>query len=331
MGDPALPWLAPCPCLFAITLLLASAASLAVAEATPPPEAITLRGHNGWVGGVAFSPDGKTLATASADHTVKFWNVATGKELAALEAHGDIVTSIAFSKDGDQFATAGFDGTAKVWNAEKRRVLHTLRGHRGAVLTVAFDPRGRNLATGGIDGTVRIWDLASGNEAEAPGAQHGSWVNALAYRPDGRVLATVSSDEEIWLRDTGRGEPLILRPKLAEVRSVVFSPDGKWVATGTRYGITKVWDDRGREVASLKSKHGGDVWAVAFSPDGKTLATPDGDWNKPSDVVLWDTSTWKERARFRHTNEVLSLAFHPKKPILAAGAWDETVKVWEQE
>jgi WD40 repeat protein len=113
------------------------------------------------------------------------------------------------------------------------------------------------------------------------------------------------------------------------VRSVAWSPDSKRLATGTRYGITKVWDNNGDEVASLKGKHTGDVWGVAFSADGKLLAAGDGDWNKPSDVVLWDTKSWKERARLAHTNEVLCVAWHPQKPVLAAGAWDRTVRVWD--
>jgi WD40 repeat protein len=153
-------------------------------------------------------------------------------------------------------------------------------------------------------------------------------VNAVAYRPDGEGLASVSSDNEIRFNPS-IGKLIVIRPKLAEVRSACFSPDSKLLATGTRYGITKVWDHNGDEVASLKNRHGGDVWSVAFSHDGKLLAVADGDWNKPSDIALYDTATWKERARLKHTNEVLCIAFHPKKPILAAGAWDKTAKVWD--
>jgi WD40 repeat protein len=261
---------------------------------------------------------------------VKFWDPATGEILGTREAHSDIVTAIAFSKDGTQFATASFDGSVKVWAVAKVQLLHTLRGHRGAVLTVAFNPNGRAVAAGGIDGTVRVWELDPGKEKPEGRTQryHKSWVNGVAYRPDGLGLASVGSDNEVWF-NPGIGRVVIVRPRLAEVRSVAYSPDGKLLATGTRYGVTAVWDSSGDEVASLKNKHGGDVWSVAFSPDGKTLAVADGDWNKPSDIVLWDTTAWKERARLKHTNEVLSVAFHPKKPILAAGAWDKTAKVWD--
>jgi WD40 repeat protein len=323
------PFVSGC-CRFQFALPLVAAIIFASAGRAAPSEPITLKGHDGWVGGVAFSPDGKTIATASADKTVKFWNAANGKELATLDAHGDVVTAVTFSKDGKQFATASFDGTAKLWDAADRKPLQTFRSERGAVLTVAFNPNGRTLATGGIDGAVRVWELEPGKAKPGGRIQrvHDSWVNALTYRPDGEGLASVSSDNEIRFNPSV-GKLIIVRPKIGEVRSAAFSPDSKLLATGTRYGVTKVWDDNGDEVASLKSKHGGDVWAVAFSPDGKTLATADGDWNKPSDVVLWETTTWKERARLKHTNEVLCIAFHPKKPILAAGAWDKTVKVWD--
>jgi WD40 repeat protein len=308
-------------CILAITFASACVAA--------PPEPITLKEHKGWVSGVVFSPDGKTLVTASADGTVKFWDVKTGTLQATVESHTDIVAAVAYSKDGKHFASASFDGTVKVWTA-KQEQEQTFRGHRGAVLTVAFNPNGRALAAGGIDGTVRVWELDGKNE-EGGRIQrwHASWVNAIAFRPDGEgLLASVSSDNEIRFNPS-IGKRIVLRPKLAEVRSVAWSPDSKLLATGTRYGITKVWDNSGDEVASLKNKHGGDVWAVGFSHDGKLLATVDGDWNKPSEVVLYDTKTWKEAARLKHTNEVLCLAWHPKKLILAAGAWDKTTKVWD--
>ena len=324
-------------CRFQFALPLVAAMLVAGAGRAAPPEPITLKGHDGWVGGVAFSPDGKTIATASADKTVKFWETASGKELATLEAHGDVVTAVTYSKDGTHFATASFDGTAKVWGTATRKPVQTFSSVRGAIHTVAFNPNGRALAAGGIDGTVRVWNVTSGREL-SQGEKHQSWVNALTYRPDGKVLASVSSDNEVWFRDPDGTERIIVRPKLGEVRSAAFSPDSKLLATGTRYGVTKVWDEKGDEVAALKGKHTGDVWSVAFSADGKLLAAGDGDWNKPSDIVLWEvpsakpegfTKTWKERTRLKHTNEVLSIAWHPKKPVLAAGAWDKTAKVWD--
>jgi len=209
-----------------------------------------------------------------------------------------------------------------------RKLRQTFKGHRGAVQAVAFDPRdNRFVTTGGIDGTVRVWHLESGVDRGTD--PHKSWVNAVAFNTAklGR-FASVSSDNTLCVR-SGDGKVVMqLRPRAAELRSVAFSPDGKLVAAGTRYGPVKVWDSQsGDEVATLKG-HTADVWAVAFSHDGKTLASGNGDWDRPGDIRLWDTSTWKETARLAHTGEVLSLAFSPKARVLAAGSWDKTVRVW---
>ena len=111
----------------------------------------------GWVGAVAYSPDGRLLATGSSDHVVRLWEAATVKEVAAFQGHSDYVASVAFSPDGKLLASASFDGTARLWDAAAHKVTAVLRGHRGVVMSVAFNPDGTTLATGGLDGTVRLW------------------------------------------------------------------------------------------------------------------------------------------------------------------------------
>ena len=147
--------------------------------------------------------------------------------------------------------------------------------------------------------------------------------------PDGKTLVSTGSDNTLRRWDVGTGGLRDThRLKAAEVRSVAVSPDGKWVAAGTRYGVVKVLDTgKAKEVAVLQG-HAGDVWAVAFSADGATLASGDGDWNRPGDVRLWNTADWSAKGALRHSGEVLALAFAPDRPRLAAGAWDKTVKLW---
>jgi WD40 repeat protein len=303
---------------FAALLLCCASASAA------PPEPTVLKGHAGWVSAVAFSPDGSRLAVASADNTVSVWDTATWKETLRLKGHTDYVSAVAWSPNGKQLLSGSFDHTAKLWDAKTGAEKLTLKGHKGAVMAVAVLAEGVDLVTTGIDGTARGERPLTGERTE--GTLHLSWVNALAIGPKGQV-ATASSDNTILT--SGSWERHTLKPKAAEIRSLSFAPDGERLAAGTRYGITKVWNAKGEEVASLKGKHTGDVWGVSFGAGGKLLAVADGDWNKPSDVVLWDTTTWKEKARLAHTNEVLCVACHPTKPLVAAGAWDKTVRVWD--
>src|SRR5262245_48130215 len=146
---------------------------------------------NGWVGGIAFSPDSRWLAAASSDSSVRLFDVAEKQELRSLKGHGDIVSAVAFSPNAQWLVSTSYDGTARVWETASGRLTHMLTGHRGVVGAAAFSPDGKMLATGGIDGTIRLWDPTSGQMLQT--MHHLSWVNALAFSPSGQ-LASGSSD-----------------------------------------------------------------------------------------------------------------------------------------
>jgi WD40 repeat protein len=196
------------------------------------------------------------------------------------------------------------------------------------VLAVAFSHDNRYVATGSVDTDIRLWETTYGREV-AVLSGHNSWVNGLAFSSDGETLASASSDGTVRLWDVGnRRTRAILNPNAGEVRSVAFNPEGSLVAAGTRYGVVKVWDSVGRQERATLRGHAGDVWSVGFAGDGRTLASVDGDWNQPGDIRLYDVETWREQKTLHHTGEVLGLAFAAKAPVLAAGSWDKTVKVW---
>ena len=159
---------------------------------------------------------------------------------------------------------------------------------------------------------------------------HTTWVNGLTIDKSGEWIASAGSDNTVRLwRAKTLEEIHTFRVKEGEVRSVAIAPDRKMIAAGIRYGGLRVWDaESKKEIASL-SAHIGETWAVAFTPDGKMLASGGGDWNKPGEVRLWDTSTWKERATLKHTGEVLCLAISSDGHSLAAGSWDRRVKIWD--
>src|SRR5262249_19045980 len=127
-------------------------------------ERAILKGHEGWGGAVAFSPDGRTLATGSADKAIKLWRVPGGEVRATLTGHTDYVCAAAFAPDGRTLGTGSYDGSAKLWDVATGRERRTLRGHHGVVMAVAFSPDGRILATAGLDGLVKLWDVATGQE-----------------------------------------------------------------------------------------------------------------------------------------------------------------------
>ncbi|MFN0217004.1 MAG: WD40 repeat domain-containing protein, partial [Saprospiraceae bacterium] len=169
------------------------------------PRVSNLEGHADGVLSVAFSPDGKKLATGSEDNTAKIWDLESGKALTTLEGHTFGVLSVAFSPDGKILATGSGDKTAKIWDLESGKALTTLESHTEAVSSVAFSPDGKRLATGSHDKTAKIWDLESG-KALTTLQGHSYAVLSVAFSPDGKKLATGSVDNtaKIWDLESGK-------------------------------------------------------------------------------------------------------------------------------
>lgn len=304
----------------------------ALAAHAQAQEPITLKGHAGWIGAVAFAPDSRTLAIGAGDGSVSLWDVMRAEKIAHLKGHDDAVAALAWSPDGGQLVSGGHDHVAILHsiNRDPKKLgpHHVLRGHTGAVLSVALPVPGQRLYTGSIDGSIREWDIETRRSLRVE-RQHSSWVNGLAADQKGALLASASSDQSLQVRrldswDVIRG----FQVKEGEIRAVAIAPDARFVAAGIRYGGIRVWDlASGREVAALKA-HAGETWAVAFTPNGKTLVSAGGDWNKPGEVRLWEVGSWKERLKLQHTGEVLSLSVSPDGRWLAAGSWDRTVRIW---
>jgi WD40 repeat protein/tRNA A-37 threonylcarbamoyl transferase component Bud32 len=294
-------------------------------------ELLTLRGHTGPVSGVAFSPDGKRLASASrdesGDETVKVCDAQTGQELLSLKGHTDRIFSVAYSPDGRRLASAGGDHSVRVWDAINGQELLSLKKHTGQVYCVVFSPDSRRLASAGADDTVRVWDAIGGHELLSFQGRSFA-VQGLAFSPDGARLASAGHGDKVRLWDAGTGQELItLQGHTNVVMGVAFSPDGRRLAAADQDSAVRVWDAiSGQQLLSLQG-HTGSVYGVAYSPDGRRLASASRD----STVRVWDAISGRELLCLQgHTGLVSGVVFSPDSRRLAsAGDEDQTVRVWD--
>jgi WD40 repeat protein len=292
------------------------------------------------VNALAFSPDGKTLATGhgpvGAVGWVKLWDVATGKVKATLEGHTSIVLTVAFSPDGDTLASAGQDGAVKLWDVTTGKEKATLRGQGGWVLAVVFAPDGKTLAWGEQGGAIRLWDLSTGR-VQVTLRGHEDAVRSLAFSPDGKTLASGGGH---WSREDRPGEVKLwdlaagkeradLKGHPDYVYAVAFTADGRTLASGSRDGTLKVWDAMtGRERFTHKGKTA--VMSLAFTPGGETLLTGRGLSNQAGTVTARDVTTGREGTTLKESmNGMFGVAITRDGTMWAAGSQDGTATLWD--
>jgi WD40 repeat protein len=333
--------------------------------------ATELRGHTAFrnglpieVHGVAFAPDGHSLASAGAE--VIIWDLDRGVPRFTFRNLPTSAARVAYSPDGKRLAAAGFaEGTAKVWDTTTGKETLTLRGHSSVIFDLAFSPNNERLATASHDRTMKLWDLGTGQEVltlrghtdavlwlafdrdgsrlasggrdgtvrlwEAPAELpllrgHTGRLRQVAYSPDGKRLASASLDGTVRVWDAATGHQFLSLSHPGTVHDVTFSPDGTCLASGCDDGAVRLWDACCGGALFTRKEHGQAVLGVAFSPDGKRLASAGRDGR----ILLWDIAAGRTARTLTGPGKTIwALAFTPDGGHLVSGGMDGAVRLWD--
>ncbi|WYZ35562.1 hypothetical protein EsH8_X_000209 [Colletotrichum jinshuiense] len=297
----------------------------------------TLEEHKFGVRSVAYSANGRWLASASGDKTVKVWDAETGACMHTLEGvclepnHDEViykagVHSVAFSADSKRLAAGSSDKTVKVWNPATGACIKTLKGHDNEIRSVAFSSDCLLLASGSSDNTVKIWELATGDCIRTL-EEHKGRVLSVALSADGQWLASASVDNtgRVWCMKTSICVQT-LKDDDKSPRSVAFSADSKWLASSSHGNAVKIWDVvTGTCIQTLKD-HDDTVCSATFSADSQRLASASCD----NTIKIWNVMTGACLRTFKgHTGRVRSVAFSADSQRFASASDDSSIKIWD--
>ncbi|MEM9276342.1 MAG: CHAT domain-containing protein [Cyanobacteria bacterium P01_F01_bin.143] len=302
-------------------------------------------GHSDSVRAIAFTPDGKYLASASDDRTVRLWDIATGQLINLFKGHKERVKCVQISADGKQIVSGSADSTLKIWDLETGNCTKTIKtslNPKTVLNAIAINSKQRFIATGStsVKGTIKLWHWQTGEMLDAVSTAF-SGIRSLALSSDARILVSGSGGKtiKIWDLEKGLQEPQIIpNAHMSDVFSLTICDRAEGevlrdriLISGGKDRTIKRWNlDTGKEMRSahILKGHAGSIRDLAISPDGKKLASASSDHT----VKIWEIETGKFRETLTgHFEVVRAVAFSPDGKILASAGDDWDIKLWQVE
>ncbi len=297
----------------------------------------TLSGHRGDISALAFSPDGRLLASGAQDENeIIIWNLATGQELRRLRGHSGWIRSLAFSPDGRLLASGSTDTTIILWDVASGRPLRTLEGHTDFLGNLAFSPDGSSLASASRDGTARLWDVASGAARDGfaytaptnPATNAPYWLTGIAFSPDGKQLAVGSVSGSVYMLDARTGQlerELQGHEGWVVIRGVSFSPDGRMLASASLDGTVHLWNPASGAERGVLQRQGLRLLGLSWSADGRRIATSS---DMSGSVALWDVNSQEMlQTALLAQGSVTTLSYADSGQALATGGINGSIRV----
>ncbi|MBA3534240.1 MAG: CHAT domain-containing protein [Ardenticatenales bacterium] len=286
----------------------------------------TLSGHTAGVRGLAILPNGRFAISASHDHTLKVWNLATGQEQRTLSGHTDWVTDVAVTPDGTLVISSSYDGTLKVWELQSGQEQHTLVGHTDWVTAVTVTTDGRFAISASDDRTLKVWELQSGQEQHTL-VGHTAGVRGVTVTSDGRFAISASYDKtlKIWNLQDGQEQRTLVGHE-DWVRGVAVTPDGRFVISASFDQTLKVWSLESGQLHRTLVGHTDGVHAVTITPNGRLAISTSSDHT----LKVWEIESGQEqRTLCGHADWVTGVAMPPQGDFVLSASYDHTLKVWD--